>query len=76
MQISSLSAVPSEKIQITDIERAKRMRALGREAGVDNDPASFDRAFDRVVPRPHRNAPSKSRNPPVAAACTRGCELR
>jgi hypothetical protein len=40
--------VPAKKTNLSDAERAKRMRALGREAG-DNDPASFDRAFDRVV---------------------------
>lgn len=41
--------MPAKKTNLTDAERAKRMRALAREAGTDNDPASFDRAFDRVV---------------------------
>lgn len=45
--------VPAKKTNLPDAERAKRMRALGREAEVDNDPASFDRAFDKVV-RSHK----------------------
>jgi len=53
--------MPAKKTRLTDAERAKRMRALGREAEADNDPASFDRAFDKVVRNPHRNEPSKSR---------------
>jgi hypothetical protein len=41
--------MPAKKTNLTEAERAKRMRALAREAGTDNDPASFDRAFDRVI---------------------------
>jgi hypothetical protein len=41
--------MPAKKTTLTDAERAKRMRALAREAETDNDPASFDRAFDKVV---------------------------
>jgi hypothetical protein len=41
--------MPQKKTTLTDADRAKRMRALAREAGTSNDPASFDRAFDRVV---------------------------
>jgi hypothetical protein len=41
--------MPAKQTNLTDAERAKRMRALAREAGTDNDPASFDRAFDRVI---------------------------
>jgi hypothetical protein len=41
--------MPAKQTKLTDAERAKRMRALAREAETDNDPASFDRAFDRVV---------------------------
>jgi hypothetical protein len=41
--------MPAKQTRLSDAERAKRMRALGREAEVDNDPASFDRAFDKVV---------------------------
>jgi hypothetical protein len=44
--------MPAKKTILTDAERAKRMRDLAREAGTDNDPASFDRAFDRVVRPP------------------------
>lgn len=39
--------MPAKKTTLTDEERAKRMRALARDVGTDNDPASFDRAFDR-----------------------------
>jgi hypothetical protein len=41
--------MPAKKTTLTDAERAKRMRALAREAETDNDPDSFDRAFDKVV---------------------------
>ncbi len=41
--------MPAKETTLTNAERAKRMRALAREAGTDNDPASFDRAFDSVV---------------------------
>jgi hypothetical protein len=41
--------MPAKKMILTDAERAKRMRALAREAETDNDPASFERAFDKVV---------------------------
>jgi hypothetical protein len=46
--------MPAKKATSIDAERAKRMRALPREVGTDNDPASFDRAFDKVV-RPRRS---------------------
>jgi hypothetical protein len=41
--------LPAKKVILTDAERAKRMRALAREAETDNDPASFDHGFDKVV---------------------------
>ena len=41
--------MPAKKTKLTDTERAKRMRALACEVGTDNDPASFDHAFDRVI---------------------------
>ena len=34
---------------MTDAERAKRIRETAREIGIDNDPASFDRAVKKVV---------------------------
>ncbi len=46
--------MPAKKTTLTDAERAKRMRALGREADVDNDPASFERAFAAVVKTPQK----------------------
>jgi hypothetical protein len=55
--------MPARKSTPSDAERAKRMRALGREAEVDNDPASFDRAFDKVVrpPKPPMKPDSAKR---------------
>lgn len=41
--------MPAKKTKLTDAERAKRIRETAREHGTDNDPASFDRAFDSVV---------------------------
>ena len=41
--------MPSKKHQMTDAERAKRIREAAREHETDNDPASFERAFTRVV---------------------------
>ena len=41
--------MPAKKTILSDAERAKRIRETAREHGTDNDPASFDRAFDRVV---------------------------
>jgi hypothetical protein len=48
--------MPAKKTTLTDAERAKRMRALAREAETDNDPASFDRAFAKVVLPPKQTA--------------------
>ncbi len=52
--------MPAKKTTLTDAERAKRMRALGREAEVDNDPASFGRAFARSVRPPKVQKPEKT----------------
>jgi hypothetical protein len=41
--------VPAKKTQITDAERAKRIRETAREIGTDNDPKSFDRAFEKIA---------------------------
>lgn len=41
--------MPAKKTSLTDAERAKRIRETAREIGTDNDPASFDRAFKKVV---------------------------
>ena len=50
--------MPRKKTTLTDAERAKRIRETAREIGTDNDPASFDRAFKKVV-RP-AETPAKS----------------
>ena len=49
--------MPAKKTKLSD---AKRIRALGREAEVDNDPASFDRAFDKIVRPPKLAAKPRS----------------
>ena len=41
--------MPEKGEKMSDVERAKRIRETAREAGTDNDPAAFDRAFERVV---------------------------
>ena len=46
--------MPAKKTTLTDAERAKRIRETAREVGTDNDPASFDRAFDKVAGAPTR----------------------
>jgi|SRR5271166_872070 len=43
--------MPEKKTLLPDNERAKRIRELAREAETDNDPASFERAFERVAQR-------------------------
>jgi hypothetical protein len=37
------------KSSLSDAERAKRIREAAREHETDNDPASFERAFDKVA---------------------------
>jgi hypothetical protein len=44
--------MPAKKASLPDAERAKRIRELAREAETENDPASFQRAFERVVRAP------------------------
>jgi hypothetical protein len=41
--------MPAKKTELSDTERAKRIRETARETGTDNDPASFDRAFEAVA---------------------------
>jgi hypothetical protein len=51
--------MPAKKTKLTDAERAKRIRETAREIGTDNDPASFDRAFEKVV----KQSPSATKEP-------------
>ena len=46
--------MPKKKKTLSDAERAKRIRETAREIGTDNDPASFDRAFEKVVRAPRQ----------------------
>ncbi len=41
--------MPAKQNQITDEERAKRIREAARELETSDDPKDFDRAFDRVA---------------------------
>lgn len=48
--------MPAKKTNLTDAERAKRIRETARELGTDNDPKSLERAFDKVS-RPKESTP-------------------
>jgi formylmethanofuran dehydrogenase subunit B len=52
LRVSNLCQL--KKTTLTDAERAKRIRQTAREAGTDNNPASFDRAFEKVVQPPKK----------------------
>ncbi len=41
--------MPKKKELLSDDERAKRIREAAQQAEVDNDPASFERAFAVVA---------------------------
>jgi len=41
--------VAAKKHQITDAERAKRIREAAKEHETSNDPADFEWAFSRIV---------------------------
>jgi chorismate mutase len=43
------------KPKLTDAERHERFVAMAKEVGADNDPASFERVFQRIV-RPIQKA--------------------
>jgi hypothetical protein len=43
------NAMPAKKTKLTDAERAKRIRETARDIGTDNDPASLERAFKKVI---------------------------
>ena len=47
-----------KKPKLTDAERHKRFLNTAREVEASDDPKDFDRAFDKVVTRPKRDAPS------------------
>lgn len=50
--------MPRKKSQITDAERAKRIRETAREIETSNDPKDFERAFEKAV----RPSESKSKS--------------
>lgn len=58
--------MPAKKsAPLTDIERSKRIREAARELETDNDPKSFERAFDKVI-QPTARTKSMSNTGPGA----------
>jgi hypothetical protein len=53
--------MPSKKHQITDAERAKRIRGAAREHETSNDQEDFERAFNKVAQS--KSADSKRPDP-------------
>jgi hypothetical protein len=54
--------MPAKKQQITDAERAKRIREAAHELETSNDPKDFDRALAKVVTKKaETSAPKKNR---------------
>lgn len=54
--------MPAKKHQITDDERAKRIREAARELETSENPRDFERAFHKIVQpakRSERKEPSK-----------------
>jgi len=41
--------MPRKSTQMSDAERAKRIRDAARQAGTSNDPAEFDAALDKII---------------------------
>jgi hypothetical protein len=55
--------MPAKKHQITDEERAKRIREAARALETSNDPKDFERAFDKVAkPKDERKSPSSKQS--------------
>ncbi|MEA2857966.1 MAG: hypothetical protein QOC72_5 [Methylobacteriaceae bacterium] len=53
--------MPAKKTQLTDAERAKRIRDAAREHETSNDPEAMERAFKKVVrPKPEVARPRRS----------------
>lgn len=54
--------MPAKKNALTDAERAKRIRETAREVGASNDPADFERAFEKVAKKPEpRLSPERAK---------------
>jgi hypothetical protein len=54
--------VPKKKEVLSDEERSKRILDMAQDAGVDNDPASFERAFaavERGIRKPKKQEQEK-----------------
>jgi len=49
--------MPAKKRILTDEERRKRIREMAREIGTSDDPADFERAFDKVVISKNKEVP-------------------
>ena len=48
--------MPAKQTKLSDVERAARIRETARGIATDNDPASFDRAFAKIVHPPKHPA--------------------
>jgi hypothetical protein len=53
--------MPAKKTQLTEAERAKRIRELARQSETSNDPKDFERAFEKVVKETKAPATAKGR---------------
>jgi hypothetical protein len=49
--------MPAKKQQITDEERAKRLRETAREIGTSDNPEDFELVFKRVTRAPTKPSP-------------------
>jgi len=54
--------MPAKKYQISDAERAKRIREAAREHETSNDPKDFERAFGKVVKKTNQTKTSEGRS--------------
>ncbi len=51
--------MPAKKSNLSETERAKRLREAARELGTSEDPKDLERALKKVVPVPgHQDRPA------------------
>jgi hypothetical protein len=55
-------AKPKSKSKLTDKEQSERFKQTARELGVDETGKSFERVFEKIVPRSTRSTASKARS--------------
>ena len=54
--------MPAKKNQLTDAERAKRIRETAREIEADPSPEALDRAFKKIIPTKPREVAKSPRS--------------